>query len=117
MLYSASLFSAPADGSSVIRSALTSPPECAAANEVFTATVKTGRGVSKLGFYNEKGAAIGKRTEAYTDEGDIRIWSVDLVIGSKGDRTITVKTFDSSDKLTDNSAVFAIKIVRAGSVA
>ena len=94
-----------------------SAPECAAANEVFTATVKTGRGVSKLGFYNEKGAAIGKRTEAYTDEGDIRIWSVDLVIGSKGDRTITVKTFDSSDKLTDNSAVFAIKIVRAGSVA
>lgn len=64
-------------------------------NEVITATVKTGIGVSKIGIFNESGKALGKLSQSYDDVDGIRTWTITFKIGSSGNRNLTIKAADA----------------------
>lgn len=65
-------------------------PSTGSINQPLTYTIKTNPSVSKVAFFNESGAGLAG-TCSYVDEGDTRIWTYTLALGSTGTRTFSLK--------------------------
>lgn len=85
-----------ADGQAALGVSAVRAPENAAKNEVFTIDVETSTSTTKVGIFSESGSALGKVSQAYTDKDGVRTWTINIRVGSKGNRSFTVKAGDNT---------------------
>lgn len=78
----------------------------------FNITVVTGKGCSNIAFENEYGADLGKALVSKEVKGDTIEWVYSMNIGSKGLRTITVKSADADGNYLDKTTNIKITVVK-----
>lgn len=81
-------------------------------NEPMTLTVTTDVSVNKLSLYNENGGNIGISSATKKDVGGVRTWTLVFAVGSKGDRTFTIKGVSTTGMQTNEYPV-NIKVSKA----
>lgn len=85
-------------------------PSTAAVDEPFPVTVVTGKGTTQVALFNESGSGMVS-TRLYTDNDDgTRTWVLMTTLGSRGDRTFTVKYADDSKNWIDSGESFQVKV-------
>ena len=83
----------------------------AAKNEIFEVSVITSSGVTNVALTNEYGLDMGKTLVSKTLVDDTLVWTFKTSIGSKGNRTITVKAAGDDGVWLDKTVSFNIQIV------
>lgn len=76
-------------------------------NEIITATVETSQSATYLRIINEYDNIISCNT-SYTDSGDIRIWTVNFAVASKGTRTLTFQGGNGIDWTSEKDLLITI---------
>lgn len=85
--------------------AVTSDKDIYLVNEEITLTVTTGADIEKLGVFNEAGKGISRLSTKFVESDDAKIWTVVIKIGTKGDRTISVKGLKADEAFADVEAL------------
>lgn len=87
--------------------------ESATINRPFNFTVTTNKGVASIRLSNENGGGLMPANVSFVDDGDNRIWTGTLTLGSLGTRTLGVMIAGPDGVYTNTPEVMTVKVNRA----
>ena len=100
----------PATGNAQLYSV--SLPETAKANESFTVTFKTNQYTEYVRLFNESGAGLAPISCSYVDEGDVRVWTYTISVGSAGVRNFQAGVASSDRVFTKSAQTVSLYVSR-----
>lgn len=87
-------------------------PSSAKVNEPFTVTFKTNQYTEYVRLFNENGMGLAPISCTYEDEGDMRIWSYVVSVGSAGARDFQVGVASADRVFTKSTQTVGILVKR-----
>lgn len=97
-------------GSELPDESVTADKDVYLVNEEVTLTVVTSQDAVKLGVFNENGKGISKLSSTYVDVDGARVWTVVVKIGTKGNRTISVKALAEGESFAGKDYLGSVNI-------
>ena len=89
-----------------------SVPETATVNEPFTVTFETNQYTEYVRLFNESGAGMAPTSCSYVDEGDVRVWTYTISVGSAGMREFQAGVASADRVFTKSAQTVSIQVRR-----